>query len=442
MTMSAHEVSSQLMDQMMDEGLLPDPDGVAVIAVSGGLDSTALARLLGPPLARAGVEVHLAHVAHGLRGAESEEDWSFVDALARDLGLPVHRLEGSVAPERTRAIGVEGAAREVRYNALADLANRLGASSIYLGHHRDDQLETLILRHHEGVPAARNAAMPARRGRICRPLLGMSRAHLHALGKTERWGWRNDSSNGDLRFARNRVRHELLPALRRESPDALETVLRLGQAALSGRAALEVQLPEARQRVARRDGPERWRLDRAEVASLEDDLAILLFQSLCGGPHRCDRPPSRQALLLLLAGVRAGGRARLFALGAGWFARVEGNIVLLSPQPIGYEESGAGSQDNQDLPQAVCTTSLSATEAQLVLDSADAPGRELAVFDWERVRHPLRTVETGSGRWMQPYGMAGRRKLRDLLAEAGVPRSERASWPAVVDARGEVLWLP
>jgi len=427
---------------MMDEGLLPEPGGVAILAVSAGLDSTVLARCLAPSLSALGITVHLAHVAHELRGAASQDDLAFVEQLGRQLAVPVHRIEGALAPDRIRAIGLEAAAREVRQDALIALAQRLGASCIYLGHHRDDQMETLLLREQEGVPQARNAAMPPRRNLFCRPLLGTSREQLHAVARSADWCWREDHSNRDLRFDRNRIRHEVLPTLRKEDPQGLELMLRRGQAALEGRQALEARLPELYERMVSTESGGHWRLDRKLVAALEDDLAILLLQSLCRGRHRCDRPPLRAALNPLLDGIRKQGRSRLFALGAGWFARVEGAAVELAPRPISHEPVGQRSLGELRHERTIDTADLPAADALALLDSCDAPGRELAAFDADRVRQPLRTVEAGIGRSMQPFGMKGHRKLRDLLAEAGVPRSQRGSWPVVVDADERVLWVP
>jgi tRNA(Ile)-lysidine synthase len=189
-------------------------------AVSGGADSTALLAALAT-LCSDGAErrFHLAalHVDHALRGDESLRDAAAAAALSENLNVPcrvVTAAAGFIEGEARRTgRGVEAAARDFRHKALREEAERLGARFIVIAHTHDDMLENTLLRALRGAGPAGLAAMPERNGRILRPLITVSRAciteYLHKRGLT----WREDSSNADERYLRNRIRRRLVPLL-------------------------------------------------------------------------------------------------------------------------------------------------------------------------------------------------------------------------------------
>jgi len=191
-----------------------------LVAVSGGLDSVALACALRELSQGYRLRLSIGHVNHGLRGAESEADQAFVEALGRTLGLPV--LGERVEPERLRAVGPsrdrpthQEAARALRYAALARMAGVAGAEHVATAHTADDQAETLLLRLLRGCGPDGLAGIPERSpdGRIVRPLLAVSRAELARFAAARGLAWREDASNASPRYARNRLRRDWLPGL-------------------------------------------------------------------------------------------------------------------------------------------------------------------------------------------------------------------------------------
>ncbi|HDQ9214135.1 TPA: tRNA lysidine(34) synthetase TilS, partial [Pseudomonas aeruginosa] len=181
------------------------------VAFSGGLDSTVLLHLLAQ-LARSEALPALSalHVHHGLQAAA--DGWpAHCQAVCRSLGIPlrVERVQVAVGGS------IEQAARDARYRAFQ--AN-LGEGQVLLtAQHLDDQAETLLFRLLRGAGLRGLAAMPASRplggGRLCRPLLGVSRAELEAYAQTHRLDWVEDPSNQDPRFSRNYLRREIMPRL-------------------------------------------------------------------------------------------------------------------------------------------------------------------------------------------------------------------------------------
>lgn len=215
-----------------------------VVALSGGPDSVALADALLTLGGESGFHVVLAHLDHRLR-AESAEDARFCADLGAVWRVPVRVGSADV---RARAAqdhaGLEDAARRERYAFLRAVKDEVGARWIAVGHTRDDQAETFLLRLLRGAGTDGLASMRPRSGDLLRPVLDVSRAevmeHLHARGLR----WREDASNADTSLTRNRVRHELLPYLEtRFNPAVRETLARSAELMAEDAAALDTLVP-------------------------------------------------------------------------------------------------------------------------------------------------------------------------------------------------------
>lgn len=193
-----------------------------VVAVSGGVDSTALAAALVERARRHRLSVSIGHVNHSLRGAEADADEAAVRALAGKLGVPFASRRVEPGAERVRAASsrarptLQEAARRLRAQALRALAVELGAERIATAHTADDQAETVLLRILRGVGPAGLGGIPPRSadGIVVRPLLRASRAEVLAYATARELAWREDPSNRDPRFARSRLRHDWMPGLR------------------------------------------------------------------------------------------------------------------------------------------------------------------------------------------------------------------------------------
>lgn len=187
-----------------------EPGDLVLAACSGGADSLALAAALAHEAPRLGLRGGAVTVDHGLQDGSAAQA-SRVEATLLALGLgPVRQVRVTVPPG---AGGPEAAARSARYTALEQEARQTGAMAVLLGHTRDDQAETVLLGLARGSGARALAGMPARRGRLRRPMLGLSRATLRAACLAERLEPWDDPHNRDPSYARVRVRHQALPAL-------------------------------------------------------------------------------------------------------------------------------------------------------------------------------------------------------------------------------------
>jgi len=453
--MSAAQLDAALADFVSTPGLLPPAGARALIATSAGLDSTVLAHLLVPLLSARGHRCTLAWMDHGWRPADAAREQSFVEDLAASLGISAVLARRVPIEARERAVGPEAAAREQRLRWLVEVADTEGAERIYLAHHRDDQIETILLRRREGVPVARAASMQAINGLFVRPLLSIPKVVLEKVAVASGWAWLEDPSNGDRARRRNELRHVVIPARSAADPLWQDAVLAAGSRARARLDHLHQLVDEALPQLLHggKAGQDRLLVPRGRLHDLGEDAGILALQRLCS-PNlnlSCDRPPGRRALQLLLAALPRGGRARLFHIGAGWTALVSGEwLHLRRGQDVALEGAVGGLQASlrEGRPLSwpehgeISCREVTADHARQLLHREEGAGRRFAVFDLAAVDLPLHVRSAGIGLAIRPFGMSGSRKLRDVLAEAQVARYDRANWPVVMDALGRVLWLP
>src|SRR6266540_2005126 len=199
--------------------------GPLVLAVSGGADSTALSLLLAELQDEFGLVLHVAHFDHRARPLAAAGDAAFVAELANHIGATL-RVGRADAPPKN-----EDDARNSRYDFLRRVARDLGATAIATGHTRDDQAETVLLHLTRGSGLAGLAGMRPERDGIVRPLLAIGRSDTVAVCAAAGIAPREDPTNRSLRFARNRIRHRVLPELAKLNPEIGSAIARLADAA-------------------------------------------------------------------------------------------------------------------------------------------------------------------------------------------------------------------
>ena len=449
-----------VQEKVRSSGLLPNSGAVAVIAVSGGLDSTCLARVLAAAVGSRDIRWVLAHGQHGLRPGDAEVELRAVRRLATDLGLELRVEQLQLCPELQAEVGLEAAARQVRLGWLEGLADTLKANHVFLGHHRDDQLETILLRRDEGLSVEFAAGMSPRRGIFCRPLLEVSRDELAGLAHEQGWGWVEDPSNQDDRFLRNALRNNEIPAMKRRDPDWEGRVLQEGLAARDLADALDQRAGDRFSSIlsGRPPGSSSLWLERSDLNGAPVDELVWLLQRVCRPELDGGRRPSRRALRTLAKALdgfgRAGaGESRVFDLGAGWAARLQGNDLFLrrGDGPLALEGQTAAEGRSLSVDRHLTWSpgirlgmvEMPADAArELLAGGLTSPGTSFALFDADKLALPLSVHGAGRGRRMTPFGMEGKRAVRDLLSDSGVPRVERAAYPLVLDAQRTPLWLP
>jgi len=305
-------------------GLLP-PDRPVVVLLSGGRDSVCL---LDVATRLAGADAVTAlHVNYGLRDAAADDE-RHCTALCGDFGVPL--VVERPAPGREPG-NVQGWARDVRYEAAAQLAGARGAR-VATGHTATDQAETVLYRLAASPGRRALLGMAADDGLLVRPLLPVTRDQTAAYCRARNLAWREDATNEDGTFARGRVRHRLVPALREVHPAAEQNVLRTAELLRDEAAVLDALVDQVL------DGREE--IDVERLAELPPGLSRLVMRRLAedalGSP--APRVAGRADEILAL------GEAGALDLGDGARARVRAGILRFERSPrVADRGEGRGS---------------------------------------------------------------------------------------------------
>ncbi len=207
--------------------LIPE-DSVVLCAVSGGADSMCLLHWLNGVKEVLGIRLQAAHYNHHLRGAESDRDEEFVRAHCREWDIPLTCGGGDVSVwAKELGLGLEEAARELRYAFLQEMAQQIDADLIAVAHNANDNVETMLLHLIRGSGLTGLTGMQPRRDNIVRPLLSVTRAEIEAYCADHGVPFVQDSTNADDRYSRNRVRHRIVPELTEMNPRFVENSVKL-----------------------------------------------------------------------------------------------------------------------------------------------------------------------------------------------------------------------
>ncbi len=310
-----------------------------LVAVSGGRDSIVLLDGMTRLADEFGCDLAVGHVDHGLRGEASTADRRFVEGRAAALGLPFawRRVdpEGARRDRRSRERpSLEEAARGLRRAALESIAEEQGARFIVTAHHLGDQAETVLLRLLRGTGPDGLAAMAPidETGRWLRPLLHVLPEDIEETARRRSLGWRDDASNRDRRFARNRLRHDWLPGLADAfNPQLLRNLGDLAEAQRRDREWIEVLVAEAaKERIE--VGPHGVRIAIDGWAALPEALARRLARRAMrsAGLERDVRRVHLERMLDFLGRGRAAGRDLRLELPGGRVLRRLDDAFLLS----------------------------------------------------------------------------------------------------------------
>jgi tRNA(Ile)-lysidine synthase len=500
-----HALAQGLLLHLRREELLTPGDRVG-LAVSGGIDSVALLRLLLELRPELGILLSVVHFNHKLRGAESDADQEFVSQLARAHNLEFYcesRDTAQLAHEEHQ--GIEAAARELRYEFFWDLLHgnspkkSLFLNKIATGHTLDDQAETVLMRLIRGTGPRGLGGIHARivaddgyddndsRGEIVRPLLGIRRRQLQQYLTDGNQTWREDTTNTDSKFTRNRVRKLLLPLIEREfNPSIVGNLSELAAIArdeedyweneiagwmgtvvqwsqpqwtsgLPGfddlRTLVQIQTPHAHPR-----NPEQ---NNAELAQRIEHSTHAIANCTVSRRWLATEPKAVQRRVIKAIGEQAGislafkhveeilrfaaeggSAGKELSLPRDWKVVREAEAIVFVTPDLRREEPVSDYEYSLSVPGRVLIPELALVVEALRVSphASDAEYNPQQLLDAKRLPEGIlvRNWRPGDRYW--PAHTKAPKKIKELLQEKHVPQPERKRWPVVVSGH-EIVWL-
>ncbi len=416
----------------MNEGLLR-PGMRLAVGLSGGADSVALTLSLAERARELGLVLSVAHLHHGLRGAEADGDAEFCRELAGRLGVPFHCKRVAVeAVARERGATIEEAAREARYAWFRELMRGGAVDAVATAHTLDDQAETVlgkILRGAwmEGMGGI-YPVLEFAEGRVVRPLLGARRSEIEAwlMARGERW--REDSSNKNLNFTRNSLRHELLPELERWNKRVKEHLAQMAELARDEESWIEGLIAKEAVWAVKEGKPVRGGGRGESLSCVALELERMKAQ-----------PVAVRRRLIRLAAERLGVKLN--------FEATEGVRRLGESGRAGdkYEAEGGLRVERSARELRLTIVAGARSEAEIeepvefaVPGEAEGFGVRLRVESAMVGRAVLRSWKAGD-RVRLKY-TSGEKKVKEVLERMQVRGTERAVWP-VVEMGGRIVWM-
>ena len=400
------------------------------VAVSGGADSVCLLYVL----AALRLELHVLHLDHNLRGEESRRDAEFVRELAERLGLTATIRQAKLSPGN-----LEQAGRQARLSFFREMMAAGVVERVATGHTRSDQAETVLFRFLRGSGSAGLAGIrPVTSDGMVRPLIDIDRVEVEAFLRQRGIGWREDSTNASPRFARNQIRHSLLPQLAREwNPAIGETLAHTAAWAQGEEAYWEAELDRlSAGRLQEKEGAvllslagnlaeaAARRLIRRAMERAKGDLRGIDFRHVEAVLAMARRPQGHGHVSVPgLEAVRSFEWIRLSTQAPA------GSYRVAAPVPGSVRPPGAGVEISLEL--------IEKPETSGVADCVYNNG--MGCLDWQRVSSALEFRNWMPGDRYQPSGSSGTEKIKTLFRRARIPIWERRGWPVLWDGP-EIVW--
>jgi len=425
------------------------PDSTIIVAVSGGPDSMAMLNLLATfrqtlPFTPVAVYIH-----HGLRPREAEDEERLVRDRAESLGLPsIIRSAPVKEYAAKRRLSLEHAGRELRYGILREIAEQHGAVRIAVAHTADDQAEEILLRLVRGTGTKGLSGMTVLRPEgIIRPLLTSTKKEIFDYLNDKGIPFCEDSSNRDLRFLRNRIRHHLLPLLARDYNPNIGETLRHTAAILGGEEDfLAEKTSEIRPSILKKEGAD-LRLDVDLFIKLHIALQRRLLENalwLIGTPPRFSSIEQARSL------INKGQEGSQLHLGYGLrLIKEEGFLQFIFPKGKKHWRGSIpemnASKWNIIIPSfgtffiEALNATVEVTEQERT-ENASLQGTDTDFLDLDKISFPLIVRSARPGDRFHPLGAPGSKKVADFLGDKKISRQMRGSIP-VLESDGGIAAL-
>jgi len=411
--------------QFISEKQLFSPDERILLTVSGGIDSVVLFHLF----VKAGFSFAVAHCNFTLRGTESDEDEQFVSDLAIKYGVSFHvkRFDTSTFAS-DNALSIQMAARELRYSWFDELAETYHYKYIATAHQLNDIIETTLINLSRGTGIAGLHGIPEKNGKIIRPLLFSSRNAIRAYAEENNLAWREDSSNVEEKYARNLIRHQVVPALKKLNPN-LEEIFKQNTERFKGTEQLyRFHIEQYKTQLLEKTG-EGYAISIADVDATAAPFTILTEILLPFGFN--------------FTTIQTIYKNRFQESGSVYYSpnyivqKDRTHWQLYSIEHLGdFEYSIDVDTESIEIPGG----SLSFQMIGVEQFKGFTHSRTIAYIDAAAITWPMKLRNWTEGDRFQPFGMAGMKKVSDYLIDNKVANNQKKKIPILI-SNNDILWI-
>ena len=429
----------QTVKQTIEANQLLEKGHSVLVALSGGPDSVALLHLLSRLQRSYRLKLGAVYINHNMRPRAAKKEERFCHELCDRLGVPLTVVREDVpALAKKRGLGLEETARDVRYEIFDSLVKAGKYDRVALGHHADDQVETILFRLVRGTGPAGMTGMPVKRGKYIRPLLELTRSEVLGYLKKHSLSWCEDTSNKSLKFRRNWIRHRLLPGLRKNlNPKADAAILALAGHLAEDEAYLGSIVDRAVRKTVRMTPGGKIALAleiyRDYPVPLRYRLLRYCLKATCMSESTLGREAVQRLDRLAMSGggtISLPGLVQASVVGPTMYVWVRGVVDV-------HEELTPGRSLNLDRPAVTFTGRL---EKSARVGTNRSTGGSRIRLDWGKLRPPLAVRTIRPGDRFRPLGMKGHKKVGDFLTDRKVPRPLRDEVLLLCDQEGPV-WV-
>ena len=413
-------------------------------AISGGPDSIALLHILHSSSKELGITLRAAHLNHMIRGRDALLDQRAVVSFCKKHSIPLSVKSINVpAMARSQKISLEDAGRRARYEFLEETADRVGASKIAFGHTADDNVETVLMRLVTGAGMRGLLGIPARRGRIVRPLIDSWRSEIEEYCRAHNLKPRIDKSNYDAKYLRNRVRHKLIPLLKTFNPNFKGAIKQMSDTMSADYEYLIGISEKALHGATKKTSRGSISLDIDKLLTYPDSIRRLVLRLAIEGVKGDLENLTLSHVEDISKKLLDNKRWELhlpdgvFALGNGDELEIRSNAPKVAHKlNFKYKMPIPGSITIREAGVKI-KAELASKMSHLKLKLKD---KNCALLDVGKIGSEVVVRSRGEGDRFSPFGFSGTKKLKDYLIDEKVPAEKRDLVP-IVESGGRIAWV-
>ena len=436
-------LEQKVFETIEDHGLIQPGDRV-LVAVSGGIDSVVLLDILASLRNELNLELGIAHLDHQIR-PDSAIDAEFVSGIASERGFQFFTAAEDVSQYcEQHKLSPEAGARELRYRFLRRAAQEFKSDSVAMGHNLDDRAETLMMNLLRGTGIEGLASMPITRVdhgiRFIRPLYDCTRQEIEDYSLSKKLGYREDPTNIETLYTRNRIRHELMPLLKQYNPKLIESLAKTMKHASETREFLDAIWASHYQNVLLCCENQQIKLQRAALLKLNGfELSNVLRHAIKMTRGDLDGIEAVH-IERVIEEIRKDQSGHEIPLIDGWIFIVEADQIHLLDQeyleeviePFVFELKQPGSFEFSEI-----GWSFELEVLNQVPEIKNDPWE--AHIDFDKIVGSMSLRNRRPGDRLRPLGLGGMKKIQDLFVDAKIPRRDRDRMPLLVDDE-EIIW--